>query len=263
MWNMQPGKPIDPTLMAKQGDTIHVPTIRLDDIILNNATTKTMSTTTTTTTKLSSSTALVRTDPYIYLIKIDTQGYEPSVLQGLSNSLSKHQIQFILMEYWPRGMDLISSSSSNNNNKNHNQSSTACTASLEVLELLIHYGYTIYALPPSTHPRAPTNAKQYLQLKNYHWSSPQLPVISNTTTTTSHLRSFCQWFYHVEELYPSSEYKMGYWADLLVVAPMTGSSSSSSSNNNNNNHNHNIIASLHTDLMKRIVEDQQQIQRTS
>jgi Methyltransferase FkbM domain len=252
MWNMQPGKPNDPALMAKQGDTIHVPTIRLDDII-TNATTRTIPTTTTT-----SPSEVVRTDPSIFLIKVDTQGYEPFVVQGMSNSLAKQQIQFVLMEYWPRGIDLISSNSSSHEAASpHNISNNnACTASTEVLQQFLQYGYTIYALPPSSHPRAPMGAKQFLQTHYVHryqnQPQQQQQEVMVPIPTTS-IRSFCEWFYHVEELFPSSDYKMGYWADILAVATLP----TIRHKKDNRSNTPRPIEALHTDLMKRIVQDQQ------
>ena len=268
MWNMQPGPPVDPALLAKQGTTILVPTIRLDDIIANVTTTTNKRTATTSSSLSSSVSPFVQTDPSIYLIKVDTQGYEPFVLQGLSHSFATKQVQFVLMEYWPRGMDLISSSSSNSRSSNSNDAnndrtkndhtkSNACTASTEVLRQLVQYGYTLYALPPSTHPRAPIGAQQYIK-ENYFRrrditekevvdTATLLP--SNHTSTTTSITSFCQWFYQVEELYPSSEYKMGYWADILAVAGIAPDTTHIDPTTSSS-------FRLHTDLMKRIVQDQ-------
>ncbi len=222
MWNMQRAPPVDPLLQAKQGEAIIVPTIRLDDIIANVTTATTSSTT---------------TPSSVYLIKVDTQGYEPFVIQGMSNSLASQQIQFVLMEYWPRGMDLISRS-----NNNDNTDDTACKASNEVLELFLQHGYILYALPPSSHPRAPAGAKQYLKT-NYAPQSHDHTSITLINATATSIQTFCQWFYQVEDLYPSTEYKMGYWADILAVAPLSKSNPTKSH-------------SYTTDLMKRIVQDQ-------
>ena len=227
MWNMQRAPPVDPLLQAKQGETIIVPTIRLDDIVANV-------TATTTTATISSTTA----PSSVYLIKVDTQGFEPFVIQGMSNSLASQQIQFVLMEYWPRGMDLISRSSNNNDNTDD----AACKAANDVLELFFQHGYTLYAIPPSSHPRAPAGAKQYLKT-NYVPQSHDHTSVSLINTTATTIQSFCQWFYQVEDLYPSTEYKMGYWADVLAVAPLSKSNPTESQ-------------SYTTDLMKRIAQDQ-------
>jgi FkbM family methyltransferase len=171
MWNMQPGTPTDEKLVSKQGQLIDVPTIRVDDIIASK---------------------LQDGETNVFLIKVDTQGFEPSVLAGLSDSLRSHKIQFLLMEYWPHGMDLIM-----------NQPPGTCEAAA-LLQQLMDYGYTIYALPANSHPRAPPEAQLYIRTKKMS--------LQNST-------SFCQWLYNIEQLYPSSEYKMGYWADILAVAP--------------------------------------------
>jgi hypothetical protein len=134
---------------------------------------------------------------------------------------------------------------------------------------LLQYGYTIYALPPSTHPRAPTEAKQYIKTNYFHSdmlllhttagsnndphndepaTSPEDNIVVPIQQTS--IESFCQWFYHVETLYPSNEYKMGYWADILAVAPLL----LPSSRDNHYNSKHQTPA--HTDLMKRILQNQ-------
>ena len=38
------------------------------------------------------------------LIKIDVQGYEPQVLEGMGDSLDRLQVRTILMEFWPYGI---------------------------------------------------------------------------------------------------------------------------------------------------------------
>jgi FkbM family methyltransferase len=195
MWNMKPGIPTDPKLVTKQGTTIHVPTIRLDDIISNH---------------------LVDDETNVYLLKIDTQGFEPSVIQGLSNSLLHHKVQYILMEYWPHGMDLMmdQSTSTTTTTTTTTTTSSSCTAAINVLQQLLDYNYILYALPPNTHPRAPVDAKRYMKTQYYN---------NNHTTTTmfTNVTTFCQWFYSIEQLYPSNDFKMGYWADIFAVAAST------------------------------------------
>jgi FkbM family methyltransferase len=171
VWNMKAGKPQDEALAKKQGDVMKVSTIALDDIIHKN---------------------LKDGEDKAFLLKVDTQGYEPAVLSGLTKSLASRKVSFVLLEYWPAGMDLIMS-----------QPSGTCVAATLVQQLL-DAGYTVYALPASCHPMAPTAAKEAL-------TTLTMPLDS----VTAH----CQWFYDVARRYPSETYKMGYWSDVLAVAP--------------------------------------------
>jgi FkbM family methyltransferase len=221
MWNMQPGKPKDTALALKQGDTILVPTIRLDDII---------------------ATKLVRNATSVFALKVHTQGYEPSVLQGLSNSLEAHQVQFVLMEYWPRGMDLIATTTTVTTNETESivvARDTACIASTNVLQQLLRHEYTIYALPPNTHPRAPSQAREYIKRKF------QKAIRSRHDNITA----FCHWFYTVEDMYPWDEYKMGYWADLLAVAPTVWEQQQKQKQPYSS-----VMLTAHTELVQRIVQ---------
>ncbi|KAL4427708.1 hypothetical protein ABPG75_001797 [Micractinium tetrahymenae] len=43
----------------------------------------------------------------IYVMKIDTQGFEGMVLQGMKRLLQAHAVQTILMELWPTAMDRV------------------------------------------------------------------------------------------------------------------------------------------------------------
>ena len=61
------------------------------------------------------------------------QGYEPSVISGLSTSIRNHHIHYILMEFWPKGMDLIATSNNNQQssttiiqNDDNNEGETRC-----------------------------------------------------------------------------------------------------------------------------------------
>lgn len=176
MWNMKAGKPEDEGVAKKQGDVIQVPTISLDDIIAGK---------------------LTDGEDKAFVIKVDTQGFEPAVLSGLTKSLKAHNVQFLLMEYWPAGMDLIA----------QKPAGTCLAATL--VQKLLDAGYTVYALPASAHPVAPEAARKALN---------NATDATNTMPTHS-VAAHCQWFYDVEKRFPSDEYKMGYWADILAVAP--------------------------------------------
>jgi hypothetical protein len=77
----------------------------------------------------------------------------------------------------------------------------ACVAT-RVLEQLVQAGYTLYALPVLAHPKAPTGHKTVIQSRPLH-----------------DFKANCQWYFDLEQQFPSQEYKMGYWSDVLAVAP--------------------------------------------
>lgn len=45
------------------------------------------------------------------MLKIDTQGFEPLVFSGLKRAIQERRIDFIITEFWPKGMDLMMSTS--------------------------------------------------------------------------------------------------------------------------------------------------------
>ena len=160
---------------------LYVPTLRLDDVVLNTT---------------------FSSEPHAaFLAKIDTQGYEPAVLTGLSESLKQHKIPYILTEYWPRGMDFLLAPSA----ESENDGVPACLAA-DVLQDLADFGYTLYALPVQTHPKAPATFFHRPQ-------SQQFPPLQNAMEN-------CRYYYELERLHPSDVgYKIGYWSDILAVAP--------------------------------------------
>lgn len=174
---MKVGKTTDENIAAKGGETVEVPSVKLDDLIQD---------------------FLTSYQERVFVAKIDTQGYEPHVFAGLSESVfTKKRVEYILFEYWPKGMDLLASTGEAGSDH-----TKACLAA-DLLERLQKAGYTLYALPNTSHPRAPWKAKQ--ALKN------ELPPMNN-------VRDNCEWYYQLEERFPS-DYKMGYWSDILAVSP--------------------------------------------
>jgi FkbM family methyltransferase len=171
MWNMEPGAKEVHLAEYGNGKLVHVPTMRVDDIVANN---------------------LQNGETHVFLLKVDTQGFEPSVVDGLSDSLKDHKVKFLLMEFWPVGVDLIM-----------NQPLGTCVAA-HILEQLMNYGYTVYALPALGYGKAPEGAKEFIRTE-------PLPLQNSTI--------FCQFFYRIDQVSPSDDYKMGYWADVLAVAP--------------------------------------------
>jgi FkbM family methyltransferase len=165
VWNM---KPNEPNPNNNNNNVVQVPTIRLDDVIRDN-----------------------HIDS-VYVAKIDTQGFEPAVISGLSKSLQSHNVELVLMEFWPAGIDMMS----------HKDPGTCQGA--EILQQLVDFGYRLYALTTSCHPAAPDAAKKYI--------GKNVPPLTD-------LREYCQYFYQLERLFPSENYKMGYWSDILAVSP--------------------------------------------
>ena len=133
-----------------------------------------------------------------FLVKIDTQGFEPSVFAGLHKSIEQHRIDFIITEYWPKGIDFMNDSMSD-----------PCIKPVEMLELLAKNGYKLFANPNVSHPgkENPIGAKRYI---NDH----------RITGIPFHdLKAHCMWYYEIEKKFPSDSYKMGYWTDILAVSP--------------------------------------------
>ena len=84
----------------------------------------------------------------MFLVKIDTQGYEPEVLKGMKKSISEHKIDFIITEYWPKGMDFM------HGVKNEER----CEKPAQMLKFLLDSGYILFAMPIVGHPKAPKAA---------------------------------------------------------------------------------------------------------
>lgn len=126
----------------------------------------------------------------VLALKVDTQGFEPMAFSGLSKSLKQHKIKFILTELWPRGMDM------------HAGKQDACVGA-DLLSQLVQAGYTLYALTVVTaHPKAPDGCRKVV------WERP-----------LRNLRENYQWYFDLEKRFPAEEYKMGYWSDILAIAP--------------------------------------------
>jgi len=128
-------------------------------------------------------------DKQVYMLKVDTQGFEPSVFAGLKKSLANLQIDYILTEFWPRGMDLLSESSH-------------CEKGIELLEALHHAGYTLYATGVQAHPKAPSGWKSHLSSRPF-----------------DSIEAHCRWYLDLETKVVDADYRMGYWSDIVAVSP--------------------------------------------
>mmetsp|Transcript_20819 Transcript_20819/g.34330 ORF Transcript_20819/g.34330 Transcript_20819/m.34330 type:complete len:385 (+) Transcript_20819:104-1258(+) len=158
--------------LKKRGNIVQVPTICLDDFIAGDD---------------------IDGDG-VFLLKVDTQGFEPSIFNGLENTVRDASIDFIIFEFWPRGMDLLADT--------YNE----CTGH-KILDQLISAGYTLYALKVESHPKAPLRS-QSLQAE-----------AKTRPYTVEHTTEYCNWFFQLEEKYSDEQYKFGYWSDFLAVAP--------------------------------------------
>jgi len=191
MWKME-GRGPDPPEGSqsavdrqKRGTIINVPTVRLDDFINEKI--------------------IPAADrgghrgnaAAVHLLKVDTQGFEPSIFSGLARSIHDGAIDYIIFEFWPRGMDLLAGAVDQ------------CSGRT-VLEDLSAAGYTLYALGVESHPKAPLTGRALEE------ESKLRPFIGGT-------EAYCRWFFELEGKYPSpkgqEEYKFGYWSDFLAVAP--------------------------------------------
>lgn len=174
---MKVGRTTDEAIAKKLGSTVQVASIKVDDIIED---------------------ALQSDEERVFIVKVDTQGYEPSVFAGLHASVIQQQrVDYILFEYWPKGMDLLASTGEDGSDH-----TKACIAA-DLLEKLQRAGYTLYALPDTSHPQAPRAARNALK---------------NERAPTKNARDNCEYYYELEARFPS-DYKMGYWSDMLAVAP--------------------------------------------
>ena len=173
MWTMEQETQIEKE--SKPTEIIEIPSKKLDDIIQNDLKDKTL-----------------------FMLKVDTQGFEPAVFAGAQESLQQHKIPFILTEFWPRGMDLLMGK----------ERDTCVGATM--LQSLADYGYTLYAMPTLSHPRAPEGWKRKM-------------VALGKPRPSEDLAANCQWYFEVEKENPpkpgEDDYKMGYWSDVLAVAP--------------------------------------------
>eukprot|EP00571_Detonula_confervacea_P014967 CAMPEP_0172308614 /NCGR_PEP_ID=MMETSP1058-20130122/9153_1 /TAXON_ID=83371 /ORGANISM="Detonula confervacea, Strain CCMP 353" /LENGTH=415 /DNA_ID=CAMNT_0013021071 /DNA_START=16 /DNA_END=1263 /DNA_ORIENTATION=+ len=166
----------------KRGEIVEVPTVRLDNFITNHL-------------------GAGQSSSKVHLLKVDTQGYEPSVFAGLTNTLKASAVKYVIFEFWPRGMDLMAGTEN------------TCSAGTGVVNDLVAAGYTLYALGIESHPKAPLVGRENLKREG-----ATRPIGVATTAD-----AYCQWFLDVEGRHPSpprgEEYRFGYWSDFVAVAP--------------------------------------------
>lgn len=134
---------------------------------------------------------------HMFVLKIETQGYEPEVVKGMKRSIEMQKIDFVIMEYWPKLIDFMHESPKNER----------CKKPAEMLKTFIDSGYTLYALHLKSGDNAPEKAKAYIR--------PDHGGVMNYNDLQKH----CEFFYEVEEKFPSEDYHMGYFTDIVAVSP--------------------------------------------
>lgn len=187
MWNMKAGKPPEEWDDSKKGKIVQIPSMKIDDIIYGKVKPNTV-------TGLESGQNTSALDK-VWALKVDTQGFEPQVFAGLKESIKNQKFQYIMTEYWPNGIGLL-------NNKMDNK----CDLAFEILTTLTSAGYTLYALPTLYHPKARTSK---VKIAARQWKDRPL----------HDAKADCQYFLDLETRFPNPKYKMGYWTDVLALAP--------------------------------------------
>lgn len=127
----------------------------------------------------------------VYMIKIDVQGHESHVFEGLLESLAQGKVKYVLFEYWPNALDDAS-----------NRLVGSCSGVHNILVPLVNLGYTLLDLTVSHHPAV--QDKKGLGVDRVSAASRPLEFDSN-----------CRWF--VEKGLKTPNYEMGYWTDILAA----------------------------------------------
>lgn len=195
MWKMTRGKRT--SAYTDDQNVVQVQTVRLDNLISE---------------KISPTSS---TDNIIFLAKIDVQGYEPFVFQGLSESIKSNRIMYYLFEYWPKGMDFIQEVPFD--------SDEICKASVKILDDLASAGYQLFALSAHVHPHSYSHfstkmTADYLSKLPDELQKKKLGNVIQSRPLDN-LMDNCKWYYQLEKIFPQDDYYMGFWSDVLAVAP--------------------------------------------
>jgi len=178
-WNMTKTNTVD---AANSEHIVHIKSIRMDSFFNNEL-------------KPDHSLSLVKDiGTTIFAAKIDTQGFEPKVFEGMKETIKKLKIQYILTEFWPKGINLM------------NDYNDKCEEALQYLYMLHDAGYTLYAAPIMSHHKAP----------GYEF----IKVLTNRKNRPfEDLKEDCLGMYKLEQQFPDKTYHMGYWTDVIAVSP--------------------------------------------
>ena len=91
---------------------------------------------------------------------------------------------------------------------NDDSRGSCCSVAVTVLGTLVDAGYKLYALPTVAHPKAwDISRTSFHHITNWR----RRPL--------NDYRSDCQNFLDHEKKFPNPEYHMGYWTDILAIAP--------------------------------------------
>lgn len=177
---------------VEDGNKVIVKSVALDDIVNNNKVTPTNDYTD----KTESSTI-----DRIFLMKVDTQGFEPHVFSGLTKSLPEHKIDFIFMEFWPKGIDnmMMMSNDEDFHKPCLKEEPYMCIESVKLLQVFLDAGYKIYGLRNVSHPNAPKTASRFIN----NFSNP------NHDHNYGNVMDFCKWYYDLEIRHTDENYWMG------------------------------------------------------
>lgn len=178
-----------PETSTSTNDITEVKSISIDDIVFNDV----IPTTTFGSRKERNDNGVL--SHHLYMLKIDTQGFEPLVFSGLQRAIQEHRIDYIITEFWPKGMDLM-------------MSTPACeSGAVEVLNTLHDAGYTLYSTRVIQHPLGPMEPRKCIK--------SDIECIRPTGDP----KQFCMWFYDIEKMFPHEDYKIGYWSDIIAISP--------------------------------------------
>jgi FkbM family methyltransferase len=114
---------------------------------------------------------------HIYLVKIDTQGYDGSVLRGMKEMLSARRVKYVLFELWPVGM--------------RDFGKYGCK---ETLEYLMGFSYTMYETIIDCLIQG-RQAPCPMKTRNPHYHNPT---------------ELCNWYFEHGDAF-------GSWTDVLLV----------------------------------------------
>ena len=135
----------------------------------------------------------------IFLLKVDVQGHEASVFDGLTESLKAGKMRYILFEYWVDALDQA-----------RNNDFGTCSSVKDILMPLVDAGYELFDLSVLAHPKA-GNEVTRAYLGNYF-----RPL---------NFEEHCKWFASLGIKDRQNKggggegaaYEMGYWTDVLAV----------------------------------------------
>lgn len=129
-------------------------------------------------------------DKGVYMVKIDVQGHEVLVLEGMRKALEQRRVLYVMLEFWPRAIK-----------------TTSHRTGYEALKLLASYGYEIY--DTKVHHRRkrkePNNSPPGTQRKNDFFRPTALKAASG-------------WYEDMDNIYRDT---FGCKTDMLAVAPVT------------------------------------------